>query len=221
MTAPTGFPPMHPGAYLAAAEKAKREAEAATALPRHSGPRPIVGLIGKKRAGKDTVAATLVEEFGFVRYAFADPLRATMLDLDPIIPNYDRLDRLSSLVERDGWERAKTVPEVRRLLQAHGVAIRTHVGPAVWLDVLMAKVLEETRPVVVTDVRFPNEADAIESAVGRLVRILRPGTDSDAHVSETALDVWECWRTIDNVGGRSELRAAAVDLAGAALGWWE
>jgi hypothetical protein len=46
--------------------------------------------------------------------------------------------------------------------------------------------------VVIPDVRFPNEVDAIEKAGGRVVRIVRPGAglagSAAHHVSETALD---------------------------------
>ena len=79
--------------------------------------RPLIGLVGKKRAGKDTVAATLVEGFGFVRYAFADPLKAASLAADPLVPIWGGHHRLSVVVRVLGWERAKENPEVRRFLQ--------------------------------------------------------------------------------------------------------
>lgn len=182
--------------------------------------RPLIGLIGKKRAGKDSVAATLVGEFGFVRYAFADPLKATMLALDPYLAEWEGHPvRLSTLIEEHGWERVKDeYPEARRLLQAHGVAIRDHVDVDVWLRATMRRVEAETRPVVVTDVRFPNEADAIEAAGGVLVRIHRAAvTSSDTHPSETALDGRRCTFHIDNGGSLADLRAASVELAGHVL----
>lgn len=217
---------------------------------------PLIGLIGKKRSGKDTFAAALVERHGFERVAFADPLKATMLDLDPFVrveadetgplaPEITALHwefplqpRLAYLVERVGWERAKEVREVRRLLQAHGVAIREHVGADIWVEAAMRRVADvqgpwhlggtyldgeegpveslEGMPVVVTDVRFPNEADAIEAAGGVLVRIIRPGlTDADQHVSETALDYrpvsWTVWNTGD-VADLHRHASVTVDL---------
>lgn len=182
----------------------------------------LIGLLGKKRAGKDTVAATLTGEFGFVRYAFADPLKAAALGLDPyVVDGRNRRLRLSALISREGWERAKEYTEVRRTLQAFGVAMREHVDPDVWLNATMRRVAVEEAPVVITDVRFPNEADAIEAAGGTLVRIHRPGADLlDTHVSETALDDRLCAFHIYNEGGLSELSAATNDLAGRVLGWW-
>jgi len=46
---------------------------------------PLIGLIGRKRAGKDTVADVLVAEYGYTKVAFADPLKRAALALDPIV----------------------------------------------------------------------------------------------------------------------------------------
>ena len=35
----------------------------------------LIGLLGKKRVGKDTVAEYLIEKYNFIRYAFADPIK--------------------------------------------------------------------------------------------------------------------------------------------------
>lgn len=172
----------------------------------------IVGLVGKKRAGKDTVAARLVEKHGFVRLAFADRLRTVMYELNPVIDNAGT--RLAALVDAVGWEATKNLPEVRRLLQHHGVAIRTHVDPEVWVRPVMRTALAETRPIVITDVRFPNEADAIERAGGRLVRVVRTlQADGDKHVSETALDGRLIATTVINDGTLADLQREADRLA--------
>lgn len=179
---------------------------------------PLVGLIGKKRAGKDTVASTLVEEFGFARVAFADPLKAAALRLDPIVRIWagDPV-RLSGVVERMGWEAAKEIPEVRRTLQEYGVAIR-EIEPDFWVRAGLDRAHAARyggEPVVVTDVRFPNEAEAIEQAGGTLVRVVRPGlVSTDTHVSETALDEYPTRFTISNGGTLDDLADAARDLAG-------
>lgn len=165
----------------------------------------VVGLIGKKRSGKDSFAQTLVEEFGFRRFAFADPLKEAALRSDPIVRTYvtldeeyldhvDGIERLSSVVSRLGWEDAKEIPEVRRTLQNYGVAIR-EIEPDFWVRATLDRALlhaSTSGPVVVTDVRFPNEAQEIRDAGGKIVRIIRPGLVSDdTHASEIALDDYE------------------------------
>lgn len=157
-------------------------------------PAPLVGMVGRARAGKDSVAARLVECHGFRRYAFADALRRVALAADPIVTPVDTVAgsvRLSELVAEVGWEGAKAHREVRRTLQALGVAVR-EVDPDFWVAAVLEEVGWADRPpVVITDVRFPNEAEAITSLGGVLVRVIRPGLDeSDQHVSETALADW-------------------------------
>ncbi|HVE24374.1 MAG TPA: hypothetical protein VNC22_03175 [Sporichthya sp.] len=185
-------------------------------------PAQLIGLIGKKRVGKDTAAKFLIEDHGFVRYAFADPLKATMLDLNPYLPPTAYPGNLSpsgptrfrDLVEAVGEDAAKALsPEVRRLWQAHGVAMRERVDPDIWLRATMERVAAEDRPVVITDVRFPNEAAAIQAAGGRLVRVTRASApNDDSHLSETALDAWLCDAVIANDGSVEALRSSVWHL---------
>lgn len=187
-----------------------------TALP------PLVGLIGKKRVGKDTFASVLVEEFGFARVAFADPLKEMALTIDPIIHVGDGWDDeghlylLSDLVEAHGWEHVKDeYPEARRFLQCLGDGVR-QCDPEFWLNAGMDTARgkrAEARPVVITDVRYPNEADAIRDAGGILVRIVRPGVDDgDTHASETALDDYDADVIVENDADVTALRGFARDV---------
>jgi hypothetical protein len=153
---------------------------------------PLIGLTGRKRSGKDTFAARLVEAHGYTRLAFADALKEAALALDPIVVGFHEI-RLSHILARDGgWEHAKELPEVRRTLQRFGVGIR-ELDPGFWLRVVADRARATLGPVVITDVRFPNEADWVE-AMGNLVRIRRPGlVSTDNHISETALDGRFAW----------------------------
>lgn len=179
----------------------------------------IVGVIGKKRSGKDSFASTLIEERGFQRFAFADPLKESVLSVNPLIygESYvSREERVSDVVESLGWEGAKEIPEVRRLLQEYGLAIR-EIQPDFWIRATMERVLDHATlsgPVVVTDVRFPNEAEEIRRAKGTLVRITRPGLKSDdSHISETALDDYDPDHVVVNSGTLEDLAAMARGLA--------
>jgi hypothetical protein len=160
-------------------------------------PLPLVGLIGKKRSGKDTFAAPLVAEFGFHRVAFADPLREAALRLDPLVGPCSlpgdpapRHRYLSEVIRAIGWEAAKdTVPGARRTLERLGTDAIREIDPDFWIRQALGAIDGRHAPVVVTDVRFPNEADAIRERGGYLVRITRPGfEDAQQHKTETALD---------------------------------
>jgi hypothetical protein len=41
---------------------------------------------------------------------------------------------------------------------------------------------------IITDMRFPNEMEAVESRKGVTIKVVRPGTSVGTHPSETALD---------------------------------
>jgi hypothetical protein len=148
----------------------------------------IVGLSGYAQSGKDTVGAFLAMHHGFTRMAFADQLRNALLALNPLVTANIRV---ADVVDA-GWEPAKArYPEVRNLLQRLGTEVgRNLFGDFFWVDQLLQRVYEYPN-VVITDVRFPNEANAIQSLGGYVWRINRPDRPPiNSHVSETALDDW-------------------------------
>lgn len=190
-------------------------------------PAPLIGLIGKKRTGKDTFAAKLVRDLGYERVALADPLREAALALDPIVGTFPlqsegitrvREWRLSDVVETLGWERAKDyVPEVRRTLQRFGTESIRAIDDRFWINAAFARIdalRAEGTPVVVTDVRYPNEADAIRDATGYLVRIVRDlPDDGDAHASEKAMDDYREHLRVPNNGSVEDLEYLAGAIA--------
>ncbi|MDX2390195.1 hypothetical protein NJL88_08970 [Streptomyces sp. DK15] len=182
-----------------------------------------IALMGRARSGKDTVAARLVRNWAFTRVAFADPLKGVALRLNPIIPTTTGVHvRLKSLVSDVGWEYAKdNYPEVRRVLQTAGQTVR-ELDPDFWINLACDKVdVADTwnLPVVVTDVRYPNEADALKARGFLLARIKRVSVtgnfltgENGSHESETALDDYPADVTLINGGTLFELDTEADTL---------
>jgi len=171
-----------------------------------------IALIGRARTGKDTVAAHLIAK-GFTRVAFADPLKVAALNINPYVPTtYGVTVRLQSLIADVGWEFAKdNYPEVRRLLQHTGQTVRD-IDRGFWVRAAMRVLDDQWQPVVVSDTRYPNEADALRKRGFRLVRILRPSaglmTDgASQHSSETAMDYYPADDVIRNDGTLDHLYA--------------
>ena len=172
-----------------------------------------VGLTGRARTGKDTAAAALVA-VGWQRVGFADLLRDVAYAVDPTVSlGDDGHGRLSVVVDQIGWEQAKDYDDVRRFLQRLGTeGVRNHLGTHVWVDAAMARA---TTPTVFTDVRFPNEAQAIRDAGGIVVRLTRPTAGAVVgHSSEQAMDTWPADATICNDGTPAELHAKMMGLVG-------
>lgn len=154
----------------------------------------IIGLAGYARTGKDTIADYLVEKHGFVRMAFADPMREALYRLDPKItvggmPGMS----LAHAVDKLGWEQLKELSEdIRPLLQRMGTEVgRQMFGEDFWVDQAMLRAGREDK-VVFADVRFKNEAYAVGRNWGYLWRVTRPGVGpANGHRSETDLDDYE------------------------------
>lgn len=158
----------------------------------------LIGVSGKVHAGKDEIARILVENHGFKRYALATKMKEAALALDPIVAAYINADgrieyvRLSKMIEDVGAEEAKKWPEVRRLYQRMGTEVgRETIDKTLWIKLVFKLVHSRTADVVISDLRFLNEALAIGDRNGWVWRVERPGAglegEAGKHVSETEL----------------------------------
>ena len=161
----------------------------------------IIGLSGFARSGKDTVADILVENHGFVKMSFADPMRDALLRLNPLIQlrNGPSLP-LAQALRVYTWDELKSVStDIRGLLQRMGSEVgREMFGENLWVDYAIAHLPENT-DVVFSDVRYKNEAKAILALKGRVWRIEREGIGAaNEHASENDLNNFPFELTIDN-----------------------
>ena len=130
----------------------------------------LLGLSGKAGAGKDTVADRLVEQFGFEKRSFAAPLKFMLTVLDPILD--DMGTRLSHVTREFSHSQHAEMeahlkahfPEYRRLLQVLGTDCIRAIDEDFWVKAAMKGLerLDDSARVVFSDVRFPNEAEAIQ-----------------------------------------------------------
>lgn len=198
---------------------------------RQDGGLRVIGLHGFPGVGKDEVAKILVDEFGFTRIAFADPVRAGTLGLDPWVhvtraeaDSLLGLDvnqgfyRISELVSKIGWTLAKKIADVRVYLQRYGTEAGREIhGPDCWTVKALrqaGKVLRDGGKVVFTDCRFPNEkTDVVWSLGGMIWRVTRPGVGAvNSHKSELEFSDDDIDMVIENDG---TLKQLAEKVAGA------
>ena len=153
----------------------------------------IIGLSGYARSGKDTVADYLVEHHGFRKMSFADPMRNALYALNPTIEVDGVSTTLASAVNIYSWEKLKTLsPDVRPLLQRFGTEVgRNMFGENFWVDYALNSIVDGTK-VVISDVRYPNEVNAIKALGGKVYRVERDGVGpANSHASENGLDGYE------------------------------
>lgn len=142
---------------------------------------------------------------------------------------------------RKVWEKEKCRMTVRQFLQELGTdACRNKLHPNTWVNALMAdykplmsvsfgimdlgastsQMEKMSKPIpiehpnwIITDTRFPNEADAIKKAGGILIRVDRPGiAPVNDHPSETGLDNYQFDEYITNDGDLNKLTKTVKEI---------
>lgn len=185
----------------------------------------IIGLTGAAGSGKDTAARIIVAGHSACAYAFADPLRSMLAILIGYAIGYDDTPE-NWLTDRELKERE--IPVIgasgRRLMQTLGTEWgRKLINPSLWIDLMRARIADASEhprvargevPIIITDVRFDNEAQLIRELGGEVWLMLgRHQTVAD-HPSENGVSAHLVDRQIDNSGDLEHLR----DQIGAAWG---
>lgn len=165
----------------------------------------LIGLTGYAGSGKDLVAA-LLRMTDYVRFGFADAVRNEVAAAHrgnnfPTLPDLILADWITMV---DPWEKP-TSPNTRRVLQWWGTEYRRAQDPLYWIKQLETRLAYEPSKVVITDLRFLNEADFVERHDGVIWRVDRPGVERMNHVSETELDSIIPDRIINNNGDLQNL----------------
>jgi hypothetical protein len=180
----------------------------------------LIGLSGKAGSGKSTVGDYLAGAHGYVQFSFAGALKDVLqtafhFTAEQMVYGKETVDPRCGKSPR--W-----------CLQYFGTAFRA-IWPEIWIWNLRWEILgflaeNGQHPIVVTDVRFRDEAAALKAMGAVLVRIERPGAGEEGghtgpplreypcatgipgHCSEIDLDGWEGWQAgqgnhvIDNSG---------------------
>ena len=135
----------------------------------------IIGICGHKGSGKDYLGAILKEFTGFKVVHFADPIKDILCDLFKISK-----DELNELKNSEDSKILGT--NMRSILQVFGTNImQRFCGKRIWVDL----VLKEDN-LIISDVRFQHEVDAILEKGGFVIKLDSPCLDS--HISESGID---------------------------------
>jgi len=97
-----------------------------------------IAFTGKYGSGKTTIANYLAEKHGYTKMSLADPMRKITKEIFGI--------------------ESKKDPRYRRIMQKLGTDWFRSEDLYVWINYLLKRVENEPGPIVVDDVRFPNEA---------------------------------------------------------------
>lgn len=187
----------------------------------------LIGLYSSVPGSGKTEAAKVLWSLGYSIEPFAKTLKQMVVPLlrDLGLSDAAIHDRLSTgkelpLEELDGLP-------LRRLLQTIGTDWgRELIHPELWLRCWSGRVkpqLAAGQPVVVDDVRFPEEAALVEELGGVMWQITRPQAlrqweraQVQAHASEGALERWPFAKRLVNDGDltawQQQVQCAVEDL---------
>jgi hypothetical protein len=173
---------------------------------------PVIGISGKIGSGKDIFAERFALKSPILvqKHAFADKVREIieLLTGEKMTRVYEKnkpfFNEVYSYTQEQkniylsAWN--KTIGECLQLIGTD--LFRDHFDPDTWVKTLFETIIPEVKSLnqipLITDVRFPNEADEILSRGGIVVRLfgdpvdIRKNSKRDLnHISETALDNYD------------------------------
>lgn len=171
------------------------------------------------------------------KHAFADALKAcASIILDTTVAMFENERFKNSPTTLDLLDSDNVRMTNRKFLQLLGTEVGRSIDQDLWVKVLIGKYRSKFSQMVeygydefgkrvpietvvmepcwiVTDTRFPNEADAIKREGGLLIRVNRETNNNDSHPSEIALDNYEDFdEIIDNNGSMEDLIGQVYDI---------
>jgi len=178
----------------------------------------IIGITGKKFSGKDTLGNYFVEKYGFEKIAYADTLKEAVR----VIFDFDDEQLYGNKKEilDDFW---KITP--RQALQFIGTDLfRNHIHELIpdikkdiWIWVVKRKIASQlkknpNKKFVITDIRFPDELQAVKDLGGITIKIQRDNISCDAHESEILIDNLETEYVFVNNKTKDDLYKCVIDV---------
>lgn len=163
----------------------------------------IIGLSGKKRVGKDTVADYLVNDHGFIKYSFADPIK----EVSRILFNFteeqlygddkEKIDPTWKIKPRDFFQKfgtdymqyqfPKEFPESNSVVPEKCFWVKCFHS---WY--LKQREVDPDVKIVITDVRFIHEYDFLIKEDAMIIKIENNNIqNTDSHISENDLNSFD------------------------------
>lgn len=157
----------------------------------------LIGIAGVKRSGKDTAGAYFVKTHGFERVAFAHPMKKSISKLFDIpyaaVERYKDDHRVCVVLGMRSapgeWEPIREMTFLQ-FTQHYGTEAHRdlpELGDDFWVDLsLPADGFYDGRNIIISDVRFANEAKRIHLLGGMVIKITRRTalTPENPHRSE-------------------------------------
>lgn len=167
----------------------------------------LIGITGYKRSGKDTAGEYFIKQ-GYIKYAFAGPLKKACQEIFMFTDEQtegkdkEKYDDRWNISARKVFQRFGT--EIFRENLADFYPEMEKIKENFWtyrFKIWYENQLEINKDVkiVVTDVRFDNEANIIKELGGIIIKVERKNKKNlDQHKSETSIEKIKCDYLVKN-----------------------
>jgi hypothetical protein len=173
----------------------------------------LLGLMGLKRSGKDTISDYLCKHYDFYKYSYADPIKRGCKELfgfsdyQVFGEGKDEIDPVWGCTPRDILKILGT--EVGQFDLPKYIPAFEKIGRLIWVKRFEQWYYADnnsSKNIVLADLRFKHEAESIVSLGGEVWRVDRPGMNvGDFHASEKELFEIEYKHLIINDGNLDDL----------------
>lgn len=169
---------------------------------------PVIGVTGPARTGKDTLANFIIAARGGYRYAFADPLKSMLLPLGIDMRASWWIERKEEPIAAFGNK------SPRYLMQTIGTEWgRKLVSPDLWVMLAQQRLLEIGQGMVLSDLRFENEATWVRRMGGKVIHVRRSAAPKvNAHSSEDGVAVHSEDIVFENNGTVADLQKQVLHV---------
>lgn len=177
----------------------------------------IIGIIGNKRHGKDTIANFLVKTFDFRKVSLATPMKEVAKLLfpnwtdDTLENNKEMIDSEFGISPREFLQKFGT--EFMQIMLSENPLYKEKVGRKFWVNRAIKEILndEKNNNFVISDIRFPHELEAFnqiasDSIQVRFIKVIREEIPVDiSHASEAFIKELPADYVIENNGSIKDL----------------
>lgn len=180
----------------------------------------LIGFIGKKGSGKSTAADYIKDNMNYVEKSFAECLKKACQNI--FMLSDQQINGDLKEVPDPRWNGCTP----RKMFQFIGTDLfrnqLNNIIPGIQKDVFVRHFelwylnvvkKNENAKIVVTDIRFQNEADLIKKYDGTIIKIMKRDLELDLHKSETEMDAIKDYDyVIDNDGLLYEFYKKVSDI---------
>ena len=173
----------------------------------------MYGITGLMGSGKSTVVDYLVKEYGFDEYAFAQPIKQIAM-----IMGFKHIDVYGTQEDKESVNPNMGISG-REFLQKFGTEGMREMMPQILPDLDLGdfgspwiKICDNylknrncMNPIIISDMRFADEAAYLRDRRACLIKIIRPSNKETNHRSETEINSIKADITIINDGNLDNL----------------